>query len=401
MSTFRASTLSPGGSDTGSVRQSPFRRQNSHVGQRASTPTSSPTKSSAPGTPATGTPVRMGSLSPEKASPFVRRPSQISNQASPRPSSPLARPPSFGPPLKSTGMGRQAREGSGSSDASAERLESPSVSPVRRISPLDIPSSPVAESPSPLDGMHPPPIPIREQSGATLPVPSQAGLRPTAQRTVTASSASTIRQPVFNIPNSPQALPKSRPVGPGAPTRGASAYTSLPPPLLHALRSSFEILDPSATGSITPSTLPETLEQIGLPAPNPAQLVAHFPPPHSSGLNLATYLDTLSAPLTQLSPPDELLAAFAAFDTDDSGQIDARELREALLKTGPEPGEEDYRMSESEVDGVLGEFVGRRAFGAKGLNAAKGKGEVFRYRDFMANLSGGGGGDAQEQGIMA
>lgn len=183
---------------------------------------------------------------------------------------------------------------------------------------------------------------------------------------------------------------------PAGPNRGASAYTSLPPPLLHALRSSFEILDPSATGSITPSTLPETLEQIGLPAPNPSQLLAHFPPPHTAGLNLATYLDTLSAPLAQLSPPDELLAAFAAFDIDDSGQIDARELREALLKTGPEPGEEDYRMSEHEIDSVLGEFVGRRAFGAKGLNAAKGKGEVFRYRDFMGNLSGGGGGQEQE-----
>lgn len=250
-----------------------------------------------------------------------------------------------------------------------------------------------------MDGMPPPAI--REPAGASLPVPSQASLRPTAQRTVTASSASTIRQPVFNAPTSPQPLPKSRPARPGPPTRGASAYTSLPPPLLHALRSSFEILDPSATGSITPSTLPETLEQIGLPAPSPAQLTAHFPPPHNTGLNLATYLDTLSAPLTQLSPPDELLAAFAAFDTDDSGQIDARELREALLKTGPEPGEEDYRMSEREVDGVLGEFVGRRAFGAKGLNAAKGKGEVFRYRDFMGNLTGGGGGEAQEQGVMA
>ena len=92
-----------------------------------------------------------------------------------------------------------------------------------------------------------------------------------------------------------------------------------------------------------------------------------------------------------------MLAAFAAFDIDDSGQIDARELREALLHTGPEPGEEDYRMSERDVDGVLAEFVGRRAFGAKGLNAAKGKGEVFRYRDFMASLTGGAGDSGEGQ----
>lgn len=280
-----------------------------------------------------------------------------------------------------------------------DHLESPSASPTRRLSPIELPSSPPSGSPSPLDGMHPPPQ--REQPSVSLPVPTQASLRPTAQRTVTASSLSTIRQPNFQAPTSPQPQSNSRPTRPSPPAHGASAYTSLPPSLLHALRSSFEILDPSATGSITPSTLPETLEQIGLPAPNPSQLLSYFPGSNANGLNLATYLDTLSAPLTQLSPPDELLAAFAAFDADDSGQIDARELREAMLKTAPEPGEEDYRMSEGELDSVLGEFVGRRAFGAKGLNANKGKGEVFRYRDFMGNLTGGGGGEAQEQGIMA
>ena len=339
----------------------------------------------------------MGSLSPEKASPFVRRPSQISSQATGRPSSPLARPPSdFGSPLRGSATGKQARVESGS-DIGAGKLESPSVSPVRRLSAIDIPSSP-PDSPSPLDGMRPPST--REQPIVSLAVPA----RPSAQRVPTSSSIATLRQPNFtnNSNKSPsyasKAPQQTRPTRPAGPHCGASAYTSLPPPLLHALRSSFEILDPSATGHITPSTLPETLEQIGLPAPNSSQLLAHFPPPHQSGLNLATYLDTLSSPLAQLSPPEELLAAFAAFDIDDSGQIDARELREALLKTGPEPGEEDYRMSEHDIDSVLGEFVGRRAFGAKGLNAAKGKGVVFRYRDFMGNLSGGGAG--QEQGVL-
>ncbi len=39
-------------------------------------------------------------------------------------------------------------------------------------------------------------------------------------------------------------------------------------------------------------------------------------------MDLARYLDSLSAPLASLSHPDELRAAFEAFDTDDSGQID-------------------------------------------------------------------------------
>ena len=344
----------------------------------------------------------MGSLSPEKASPFVRRPSQISMQAAERPSSPLTRPPSgFGPPLRNVAAGRQARVESitdSTVNMGRPEPESPSASPTRRLSAIEIPASPDPESPSPLDNAHQ--LPVRERSSISLAVPT----RPQAQRIPTSSSIATIRQPNFtsarsNTSASPEQqrhYPQSRPTRPAAPARGASAYTSLPPALLHALRSSFEVLDPSATGSITPQTLPDTLEQIGLPAPTSAQLASHFPHPHTNGLNLATYLDTLSAPLAQLSPPEELLAAFAAFDIDDSGQIDARELREALLNTGPEPGEEDYRMSERDVDGVLGEFVGRRAFGAKGLNAAKGKGEVFRYRDFMGNLSAGGQGQEQE-----
>ena len=57
--------------------------------------------------------------------------------------------------------------------------------------------------------------------------------------------------------------------------------------------------------------------------------------------------------------------ALAAFDDDDSGQIDVAELRRALLMTGPDVGEEDLRMSEREVDGILAEFSGRRAFGRR------------------------------------
>ncbi len=42
---------------------------------------------------------------------------------------------------------------------------------------------------------------------------------------------------------------------------------------------------------------------------------------------------------------------------------------------------------------VLGGFSGRRAFGGgKGLLGAKGRGEVFRYRDFVGSVMGGGDG---------
>ena len=168
------------------------------------------------------------------------------------------------------------------------------------------------------------------------------------------------------------------------------------------MRESFEVLDSNNTGSITSASVAQMLEQMGLDH-SPAGLKDFFPPNAPAQLNLARYLDTLSGPLAELSQAEELAAAFSAFDVDDSGQIDVAELRKALLDTAPEPGEEPIRLSEREVDSILGEFSGRRAFGAKGTSVAKGKGEVFRYRDFMGNISGGGVDAGQVEGgaVMA
>ena len=166
------------------------------------------------------------------------------------------------------------------------------------------------------------------------------------------------------------------------------------------MRESFEVLDSSNSGQVNSASVKDMLEQLGLPNA-PRDLTEFFPPSSPSQLNLARYLDTLSGPLSDLSQPDELIAAFGAFDVDDSGQIDIGELRDALLHTAPEPGEKDMRLSERDVDSILGEFAGRRAFGAKGTNVSKGKGEVFRYRDFMASVSGGGVDAAQADAAVA
>lgn len=162
------------------------------------------------------------------------------------------------------------------------------------------------------------------------------------------------------------------------------------------MRESFEVLDSSNSGAVTSASVSSTLEQMGLPN-TPADLRDFFPPNGPGQLNLARYLDTLSGPLSELSASDELMAAFSAFDVDDSGQIDIADLRRSLLSTAPEDGE---RLSERELDGILAEFSGRRAFGAKGLNVAKGKGEVFRWREFMGAVSGGGGGSMGAESVV-
>lgn len=168
---------------------------------------------------------------------------------------------------------------------------------------------------------------------------------------------------------------------------GGTSYNHVSQPLLHSMRESFEVLDSDNNGTINSAAVAEMLSQMGLEN-SPAALRDFFPPNAPAQLNLARYLDTLSGPLAELSQPDELRAAFEAFDVDDSGQIDVGVLREALLHTAPQPGEDMIRLSEREVDGILGEFTGRRAFGAKGTG--KVKGDVFRYREFMGSINGSG-----------
>ncbi len=123
-----------------------------------------------------------------------------------------------------------------------------------------------------------------------------------------------------------------------------------------------------------------------------------FPPSAPQTISLATFLNSLADRLAALSPSAELLAAFSAFDDDDSGQIDAAELRDALLNGAQEPGER--ALSAAEVDRVMDGFTGRRAFN-RNINTQLGakRGEVFKYQDFVNSLTGsangGPGGSSQ------
>ena len=162
------------------------------------------------------------------------------------------------------------------------------------------------------------------------------------------------------------------------------ALSKIPPPLLHSMRESFSVLDRDNSGSVDGADVAEMLSQLGLSA-TPSTLAGHFPDGAKS-INLATYLNTLSDLLSGLSHPNELNAAFEAFDDGDDGQIDLGELKDALLHTAPEPGER--KLTEREIDMVVDGFSGRRAFGKGGKGL--GRGEVFRYQEFVASVTGGG-----------
>lgn len=106
---------------------------------------------------------------------------------------------------------------------------------------------------------------------------------------------------------------------------------------------------------------------------------------------LAAFLNSLAEVLAALSPSNELLSAFSAFDDDDSGQIDWAELKDALVNTAPEQG--GRQLTPGDVDRVVNGFTGRRAFN-RNMNAqlsAK-RGDVFKYHEFVNSIMGANNG---------
>jgi Ca2+-binding EF-hand superfamily protein len=177
----------------------------------------------------------------------------------------------------------------------------------------------------------------------------------------------------------------------------------LPPALLHNLRESFSVLDANSTGSIDATSVAETLQSLGL---NETNLSQFFPAGQPQSMALPQYLSQLANILVNLSPQQELLNAFSAFDDDDSGQIDILELKTALLNTAPEPGER--ALSAADIDRAMNMegFTGRRILGKNVIGMAgvrglkepsvrKGGGDVFRYQEFVGNLTGGPATDGQ------
>ncbi|KAI0476808.1 EF-hand [Xylaria cf. heliscus] len=172
---------------------------------------------------------------------------------------------------------------------------------------------------------------------------------------------------------------------------GGTALSQLQPAQVRVLRDGFQIMDRDSDGAVNREDVADMLTQLGLPA-KPSDVSQFFPPGGPQTLTLAAFLNSIATSLVALSPASELLSAFSAFDDDDSGQVDLAELRDALLRTAPEPG--DRALSPAEVDKIIAGFSGRRAFSKSTMGAGLGgprRGEVFRYQEFVNSIMGGSG----------
>ena len=189
------------------------------------------------------------------------------------------------------------------------------------------------------------------------------------------------------------------------PTGDMNAVSKLQPAQVRELREGFQILDRDSDGIVGKDDVADMLNQLGKVKPSnlPINLCTHhpglpsdptsisrfFPSSTPQTLTLPAFLTQISTQLSALSAPSELLNAFAAFDDEDSGQVDLGQLKDALLHTAPEPGEAN--LTEREIEKIVSGFSGRRAFG-KGAGGQMGKrGEVFRYQEFVQAVAGGNG----------
>ncbi|EFR02986.1 hypothetical protein MGYG_05984 [Nannizzia gypsea CBS 118893] len=182
-------------------------------------------------------------------------------------------------------------------------------------------------------------------------------------------------------PKTPERSPKSN-----------DLLSKIPPAQLREMREAFQVLDRDNDGQVNREDVADALNNLGEDSSSLAT-GAYFPPNGPRSINLPTYLNQIATYLAPLSSPQELLNAFAAFDEDDSGQIDLAELRDALLHTSPEGDERP--LTESEINEVIQGFTSRRAFGPKGkspsLSGSRSRAEVFRYEEFVGSLTGGAG----------
>ncbi|KAL9061557.1 MAG: hypothetical protein Q9162_000089 [Coniocarpon cinnabarinum] len=260
---------------------------------------------------------------------------------------------------------------------------SPRTSPFKRqSSPSPAPTSPAQAAPAspatPLSYAHadiPAPLTPTPRSHAPRPLPNPATYNQSPRQTPTTPSSAKSASKVNN----------------------ADPTARLHPAALREMRECFSVLDRDSKGTLSDADVVEALSQIGA-ANGSADIAPYFA--HGAPVTLPWFLASMSGPMSEVSSPHELAAAFSAFDKDDSGQVDVGELREALRMVNSSAGEEGGRgLSEGEVDDVVREFCGRRAFG-RGVGMGK-SGDVFRYREFISALTGGGGREGQSQGVMA
>lgn len=219
----------------------------------------------------------------------------------------------------------------------------------------------------------------------------------TTQQTLSGPSPPSMNQPRRNFS-----------MGRSVSTGVNTAIAKLPPSQLREMRDAFQVLDRDNDGLIDADDIAVMLETLGM---NPATVTSFFLNglnPEDQTVNLPTFLTSIASLLEPLSSSQELFNALAAFDEDDSGQIDLDELREALLQSQPPSadGSSSEPLSGRQLEEVVSGFTARRTFSRGAMSKSgpvpfAGRGasrkEVFRYQEFVNSVRGAINGEEEQR----
>ncbi|CAM0140995.1 hypothetical protein VKS41_009119 [Umbelopsis sp. WA50703] len=126
-----------------------------------------------------------------------------------------------------------------------------------------------------------------------------------------------------------------------APRQNSNVFAMFDQQQIIEFKEAFSIMDADHDGFVCAEDLEEVFQQLGQPAtPQQIQKMLSETP---GAINFTVFLTLMGEKLSGTDPESEILQAFAAFDDDGKGYINAEDLREFMTTMGD-------RFTDEEVD---------------------------------------------------
>ncbi|KAG2171920.1 hypothetical protein INT43_001396 [Umbelopsis isabellina] len=126
-----------------------------------------------------------------------------------------------------------------------------------------------------------------------------------------------------------------------SPRQNSNVFAMFDQQQIIEFKEAFSIMDADHDGFVCAEDLEEVFQQLGQPAtPQQIQKMLSETP---GAINFTVFLTLMGEKLSGTDPESEILQAFAAFDDDGKGYINAEDLREFMTTMGD-------RFTDEEVD---------------------------------------------------
>ncbi|KAI9497074.1 regulatory myosin light chain short version [Zychaea mexicana] len=128
------------------------------------------------------------------------------------------------------------------------------------------------------------------------------------------------------------------------PRQNSNVFATIDKQQLEELNQAFQLMDVNEDGVVDAEDLETIFEHLGQPAtPDQIEKMMSEAPSGSSHINFMVFLTMMADKLTGTDPEQVIIKAFAAFDDDGKGEINADYLRECMTTMGD-------RFTDEEVD---------------------------------------------------